>query len=321
MRIGRLHIPLPARKETTAWALVALAAHTAWGSYPVLARYLQRVSGLPSLSILFFGNLLLLGPLLAYTLRQHGRAFLSNRLLWTFSLVVVLRAITNLLAVRYTLAVYVQLITLMTPLVVVALSALLLKERAPQGTGPALALSLTGAALTLGGNLSQGSFASLSADDWLGLTLASASTLFLALYMILVRRSAHRRVPGDALLTTQVMAVVLTSGAASLLLGEDLGRWLALRTSDWLVFVAYTGGVLAGANVGQIAAIRRLGAPTVSSLLPWRLVSTLAFAALLLGERLTSPLQIGGALLVLGSLSWYLWRTARAVPAPAVGEF
>jgi drug/metabolite transporter (DMT)-like permease len=44
----------------------------------------------------------------------------------------------------------------------------------------------------------------------------------------------------------------------------------------------------------------------VSSLLAWRLVSALIFAALLLDERLTSPWQLLGALIVLITVTWYL---------------
>ncbi|MFZ1770121.1 MAG: hypothetical protein WAU00_13040 [Caldilinea sp.] len=56
----------------------------------------------------------------------------------------------------------------------------------------------------------------------------------------------------------------------------------------------------------QIAAIRRLGAPMVSSLMGWRLVATLSAGMLLLDEQLTSPLQVVGMILVLSTITWYL---------------
>jgi drug/metabolite transporter (DMT)-like permease len=75
-----------------------------------------------------------------------------------------------------------------------------------------------------------------------------------------------------------------------------------------LIFAAFSLGVLFGANTGQVGALQHLGAPMVSSLLAWRLVSALIFAALLLDERLTSLWQLLGALLVLITVTWYLHR-------------
>ena len=74
------------------------------------------------------------------------------------------------------------------------------------------------------------------------------------------------------------------------------------------MFAVFTLGVLAGANLGQIGALRHLGAPLVSSLLGWRLVSALIIAGVLLGERLTSLWQVMGALIVLVTITWYLWQ-------------
>ncbi|MGL4650414.1 MAG: EamA family transporter, partial [Caldilineaceae bacterium] len=104
------------------WLLLALGAHTGWGIYPVLGRYLQTVSGLPSLSLLVVGYAPLAILFLVYTLPRHGRAIARSRALWVFALIVVARSITNILAARYTAALYVQLITLMTPFIVAFLS-------------------------------------------------------------------------------------------------------------------------------------------------------------------------------------------------------
>ena len=66
--------------------------------------------------------------------------------------------------------------------------------------------------------------------------------------------------------------------------------------------------VVVWANGMQIAALRKLGAPVVSSLMGWRLVSTLVLGMLLLGEGLSSPWQALGMVIVLGTLTWYLTR-------------
>jgi type VI protein secretion system component VasK len=59
-----------------------------------------------------------------------------------------------------------------------------------------------------------------------------------------------------------------------------------------------------------------LGAPLVSSVMAWRLIATLALAAILLGERLDSWWQALGAVMVMITITGYLWRQAR----PFVGR-
>lgn len=290
------------------WYAVALAAHTGWGIYPVLGRYLQTVSGLPSMSVLVLGGLPLTLWLCCVILPRHGWRIYATPILWIFGAVTVLRSITNILSQRYTLAIYVQLIGLMTPFLVVLLNRVVLKERAPRFTLPTLSLITLGALLMMSDIGAAGVAITLTEADWLGITLALTSSLFLALYMILVRRTAHTAASGDAVLAFQTVLIQISALSLSLFWGEDWGRWRAIGAQDWAVFVAYSLLVVVIANGLQIAAIRRLGAPMVSSLMGWRLVATLSLGMLLLGEHLTSFWQGIGMLLVLGTITWYLGR-------------
>ena len=304
--------PSPARRHESsewAWMLVALGAHTGWGAYPVLARYLQTVSHLPSMSLLTLGYLFVLPVLAVVVLPRMDRSILRLRLLWLFAAIVVLRGITNLLAARYTLAIYVQLITLMTPFVVALLSKTFLRQPIPPYTGRAVTLSLVGALLMMSGNIGQvGVQLALTPSDGLGIALAFISTFSLAIYMIIVRYTVLDDVPGQAILLVQAVTLLGMSALLSFLLREDWSRWQAIVPADWLVFGAFSLGVLLGANMSQIEALQHLGAPLVSSLLSWRLVSALFVAALLLDERLTSLWQVVGALMVLVTITWYLQR-------------
>jgi drug/metabolite transporter (DMT)-like permease len=291
------------------WLLVSLGAHTGWGAYPVLARYLQTVSLLPGLSLLALSNLILSGITGVASIWRHRAIILRSPILWYFSGVVVLRAITHIFALRYTLAIYVQLVTLMTPFLVIALSAIFFRERIPPFTGRAVLLSTVGACLMMSDEITlAGIRLTLAPSDTIGITLAFISSCFLALYMVLIRRSAKLNVPGEAIFSVQLVSLAVATGLLSLLLGEDWGLWLDMGVSDWFVFLAYTFIALLGANIMQIGALRELGAPMVSSLMPWRLVSTLFISALILGERLSSPLQGSGAVVVLLSITWYLRR-------------
>jgi drug/metabolite transporter (DMT)-like permease len=291
------------------WIFAALAAHTAWGAYPVLARYLQTISLLPSMSLLVAGSAVALVALLIVVRPRLQLSLFRSRLMWFFLLVIIIRATSNLLAVRFTLAIYVQLITLMTPFLVVLLSASFLRDRIPPYTGRAIFLASIGALLMMSGNLSEtGLRPDFGPDDWLGIGLAFGSSLTLALYMIIIRRGAQHQISGRSMLLVQLGAILVFSLVVSLLLGEEWQRWRRLTPFDWLIFLAFSLGVLFGANMGQVGALRHLGAPMVSSLLAWRLVSALVFAALLLDERLTSPVQFLGALIVLTTITWYLRR-------------
>lgn len=292
------------------WMVAALAAQTSWGAYPVLARYLQTVSRLPSMSILALGNgvALLLVTLLLWS-RIEWRT-LRTPLLLLFALIVVGRGVTNFLAARFTLSIYVQLITQLTPFLVALLSTAVFHEALPRYTGRALILCLLGAVLMMSGNIGVAVGSGIGRNDWLGIGLAAFSSLLLASYMLIVRRSsdANVHIPGETLWLVQLFSLSFASGVISLLVGEDLGRWTTLAPFDWLIFAAIVLGVFVGANAGQISAIRHLGAPMVSSILSWRLVSALVLAAILLGERLTSRWQVVGAALVLLTITWYLWQ-------------
>lgn len=300
-----------------AWILAALAAHTAWGAYPVLARYLQIVSHLPSMALLAAGSLTALAVLVVFVRPSLDWRIFRSRLMWLFVVVIITRAITNLLAARFTLAIYVQLITLMTPFLVALLSATLLRDRIPPYTGRAITIALVGAVLMMSGDISEpGTPLALGPSDWLGIGLAFASTFALALYMILIRRGVHHQIRGETMFLVQMLAIAAFSLPVSFLVGSDWTQFGRLSVGDWLIYALFSLGVLFGANMGQIGALRHLGAPMVSSLMAWRLVSALVVALLLLDERLTSVWQVLGALIVLVTISWYLWQQRRIAPEP-----
>ena len=289
------------------WYAAALAAHTGWGIYPAVGRYLQTVVDLPSMSVLVLGGILMTVMLFLYVLPRYGWRIYAVPMLWAFGAVTVMRSITNILSQRFTLAIYVQLVGLLTPFLVVLLNRLILQEKPPRHTLTAIVLSTFGAVLMMSQGLGANGLAlALTASDWLGISLAFGSSLFLALYMILVRRTAQQQIPGEAVLVFQTVLIQISALAISLLIGENWGQWLSLDLMGWAVFAAYVLLVVIGANGLQIASIRHLGAPLVSSLMGWRLVSTLSAGMLLLGEHLTSPWQALGMVIVLATVTWYL---------------
>ena len=291
------------------WLMAALVAQMGWGAYPVLLRYTQTISGLPGLAMLAVANFIVLIIALALFWSRIDKSIFRLRIVWLFGLMVVIRGVTNLLATRYTLAVYAQLIYLMTPFIVAILSRVFLHEKLPRYLFRALTISLLGVLLVMSGSLSDvGVETAVIRNDFLGISLAIASSLALALYMILTRRTANHKASGEGLLIVHLISLFSFTFLTSLLLGEDWSRWTSLGPMDWFVFALICFGVLLGANLGQIRSIQRLGAPLVSSMMAIRLVSALVFAAVLLNERLTSAWQLFGATIVVITITWFLRR-------------
>ena len=293
--------------STWQWFTVALLAQMGWGANIVLLRYLQTISGIPSFSLLAMGNFIVLLIVAIVFLPRIDKSVFRMRIVWIFGGMVVLRGITNLLATRFTLATYIQVIYLMTPFVVALLSKMVLRESLPKHTFKALTIALVGALLIMSGSLTDTAVStSTSRNDLLGISFALASTLFLALYMLIARRTAKHNAPGEALLIVHLLFLFVFSSLMSFLFQENLTEWGTLGQSDWIIFIIYSLGILMGANLGQIRSIQKLGAPLVSSMMPIRLVSALLFAGLLLGERLSSGWQVLGTAVVIITITWYL---------------
>ncbi|MCP5097083.1 MAG: DMT family transporter [Chloroflexi bacterium] len=288
------------------WYSVAIISQLLWGMYPVLLRYLQTVSQIPSLSLLAVGNLTVLLIVGVRYWPRIDKKYFRLRIVWLFGLMVLLRGVTNLLATRFTLAIYAQLIYLMTPFVVALISRVILREPLPKNTIRALVICLVGALMIMSGNVGTMGETAVSRNDWVGITLAIASTIALAIYMIVVRRSRNHQAPSEVLLIVHLISLSSIPLIGSFILQENWAQWQSLTLTDWGVFVLFSLGVLFSGNLAQIRSIQQLGAPLVSSLMASRLVSALLFGALLLGERFTSVWQILGAGIVIITITWYL---------------
>ena len=289
------------------WLLVALIAHTCWGISPVLARYLQNVVGLPSMSFLTVVGSPLLLTMLFFMLPRHGFGFINSSTLWTLGVLHVLRVASNLLAARFTLAINVQLFGLMTPFIVVGLNWLLLRETMPPYTKRAILATFVGAILMLASDISRTSINfNLELNDRIGIGLAIGTGVLFALHMMVVRRGAQNNLHPSQMLVFQGSMLTPPALVTSFLLKEDWAPWLRLPTIDILAILVFIVLVPIGANISNITSIARIGAPAVSSLMPWRLVVTLAIGWLVLNEKLVNSWEVIGAITVFLAVGWYL---------------
>ena len=189
--------------------------------------------------------------MVVYVLPRYGLAPFRSRSIWLLALVVVVRATTNLLSARFTLSIYVQLIALLTPFIVVLLSRAVFHERIPRYTGRAIFFSSLGALLMMNSTVSvAGIRFDFTPQDWLGISLALGSSFSLAIYMLVIRRTATatKAIPGDVVLIFQSVVIMFTAFLISLLIGEDWSRWGELGRAIGLVVLADIVLVIFGAN-------------------------------------------------------------------------
>ena len=314
----RLKIP---RLSVYVW--VALLAQLAWGSYPPTAK--RALMEVPKFSLLFLATLAtaITGAAVMWREEQRSpgevvRFLFGERVLWAVGGVVALRSVTNIFAIDLTRATWVQLIYLLAPFVAAFLGAWFFDEPTPPFTYPALTLSTVGAVLTLVSDWSD-VMAGFSRQDFLGLGVALVSMLALAMYFQLVRRS-HRREAGRGMIMVQQSAALVPMYALlSVSAGEDWTAWAHLSSAGWATVAWVIFGAFVAGTLFQITALGGMKAAQVTSLMPLRLVSAIVLGWWLLGERLTTLWQWLGALLVVVTVSAYLWVQQRVEEARISG--
>ena len=289
--------------------LLALAAHTGRGIFPVLARYLQTVKELPTFAFMAIVGIPLMIMFIVQVIEGKVNRQLLARAMWMMALAAVARTFFGNLAARFTLASVVQLFALMTPFIVVFLNGIFFKEKLPKFTIWATGLCTIGAVLMLSKDLTQGglSFQFRSAD-FLGIVFAIASAVSTALYLLSVRHTVkYSEFSPLLILGFQTIIICGIAAIVSVLIGESLEPWRKLTLTDWGVVTIFSVIVVIGSNALQIFALKYVSAPAVSSMMAWRLVVTVVLAYFILGEKLETVTQIAGAILVAATVSWYLW--------------
>lgn len=297
----------PAPISRNMWLFAALLGHSAWGVYPVLARYLQLDAQLPGMTLLMVANG---SALLVMAVVVWWRGELRQLLVragWLVALFAALRAITNVLAARYAPAAQVTLIGLLTPPLVAVMGRVWFDDPPPPRTTLVLIISCIGALVMLSGDLQQASFwQSSGTSSWVGIALATSSSVLLALYMLSVRRTYKYGISSEATFLLQLIAVVGTAIPISIIQKDNWQPWLHLQPSHWIALGVFAFVIVIGANLLQVYTLRKLGAPLVTSVQAWRLPMAAIVAGLVLGEWMQTPTEFIGAAITAGSVTWYL---------------
>jgi drug/metabolite transporter (DMT)-like permease len=269
--------------------------------------------------------------------------FLLNWRLWLYVAALVIRCGTAEYASQFTSAVYVILIGLLSPFFIVLIISVLMRNtregkvnKITWKTFAALVATLLGSVIIILGGITdpkspQGGKPwydfirewnvqwselgqTLTSRDAIGLTLAFFSAIFLSVYIVLVRElktacantSASVITTGDGMLMFQYFSIMVPFVIPSVAL-EDWSPWLELDWRSWLVFSAYSLIVIWMSQLTGLVAIQVLGATIVGAALPLRIVSAIICSAILLKENLASGWQIVGSVIVLLSISIFLY--------------
>lgn len=287
-------LPAPGASGLSAGlALIAVSA-AAFGAMAIFARYAYR-DGMDVQGVLLL-RFAIAGGVLAALMLALRRPWPRGRALGVAcgmgAIGYVGQAACYFAALQYASAGLVALLLYTFPTIVCLLSVAFLGERLGARQGVLLAVSFAGTALMLGGGSGSGA----------GIALALGAAAFYSVYIVVGARELGAT---DALASTTVVCLA----ACATLLGSTLWHAPALPATGagWMAMagIALVSTVLA--ILAFFAGLKRLGPSTASIASTLEPLVTVALAAALLGETLSSIQLIGGAL-VLASAAWLARR-------------
>lgn len=178
------------------------------------------------------------------------------------------------------------------PAIVALLSAAFLREPLTSARAAAIALTAAGCALVVQ------AFAPGARADVAGVVLGVGAGLGYAVFNVL----SFQWLPGRSRLVLMTYTFALSAvaiAAACLLTGQDLSpvRW---SVSGWALLLAIVAVPTVAAVLLYLGAIRRLGAAQAAIVSTTEPLFTIAFAAAVLGERLSLGQALGAALVLAG---------------------
>jgi drug/metabolite transporter (DMT)-like permease len=322
------------------WQLAALSAHVGWGCYPVLARRLQSEDCLPEgvVAIPLFLLLLVLNVIAASFLVIYmigGKLFAKGgvevvkeeRLPWsmkttkiaiTLCVVQFARALTNLASAKFTLARWISMMNLTTPLWSALVDRLFGKALKPW-TFPAIFASAAASCLVLFAGTEDNS---LSHDDLIGLFLQLLSSFCLCLYMHTIQATGGLLTEEEVLFWSN-SSLIIFAMIGSLLVdaGSGIAGWLDplyhLDVEGWVLLILFAMVVYFGAALVQQYALRQIGATGVATLMPVRLVAATVGGFVLLGEPVRNALEAFGLVLIIVIVVAYI-RVSSGSSPPAI---
>ncbi len=268
--------------------------------------------------------------------------FLLNGKLWIFIVVTCTRTVTNILSSKFTSAIFVQLFALLTVFLVPLFSWFIYRnannqEKLSWQMFAALFVTIIGSVLIIIGGVNDNTDTvwyqffytfsinwqtlGLTNSDLIGIAMAIISATCLAGYMVVVKSLKSNTNASSVITGGENMFIFQNTLIALVLLipslvTEDWSVYARLSLANWGMFMLFIILVMLCANLISILCIQSIGATTVGSILSIRLVSAIVFSAIILHENLSTLWQLVGSILVLGSVSVFLFWQQRNMNKP-----
>jgi drug/metabolite transporter (DMT)-like permease len=270
-------------------SLIVSALAASWG---IIGIVVAKLDELPALTIVFFRvalAALAIGAFLAAT-RRVFLMRLPSRAPLGLGFLLALHWGLYFLALQNTSVTSAVLITYSGPIFMAMLAPVMLSEHVPRSTIVALALSLGGVGLIA---LAGGDGAGAVRVE--GVLLALGAAVSMAVLIVSLKRWGHHLEPITVVFWQSVTAAVLLTPAVVLpsfdLGGREIGYLLALG-----VLLTGVSGVI------YVSAVRFVPATSAGILAYLEPVSAAILASLLLDERLTAQILLGGVCIVAGGV-------------------
>lgn len=288
-----------------------LAAVGIWGMAPVATRALVLLlAPLPLLVIRMGVATIVLLPWCGPVLRRSGRPYIP-RLVLAGLLGMVGYNLPVTIGLQWVPASTAGLVLASEPVWLLVLPAVFLGERVTRRCWAGAAVALAGVALLAGPGVlsSHGGTRELA-----GVSLIALGTLLFAAYTLMLRPVSRACGPVPATAASTVAGSMLYAAFAGTVVPGQLGRLPAAAWGE-LAFLAI-GSMVVGMLAWNLA-MARLPGHRASLLLYLEPLVSVAGAVVLLGERLSADLAVGGVL-VLGGIAatWTPGPQDKAPPPP-----
>jgi drug/metabolite transporter (DMT)-like permease len=272
-------------KQLTGILLIAISA-ASFGTLAIFGRFLYA-DGLDTFTMLFlrFGIAALLMTVILVARREEiPRGRILVQLIGMGALGYVGQSFSYLTAINYASAGLVALLLYLYPMFVFVLSVIILRERVTWIKIVALALALTGTALTVdpaGGQLR-------------GILLAICAALIYSVYIIMGTNVMKHVSPVQS-----SMVIFASAGGVYGILTAFNGLHLPASRSGWMGIVGIVLIATVIPVVTFLAGLERIGPTSAAMLSTLEPVVTILLAAWIFDERLMPIVMLGGGLILI----------------------
>jgi drug/metabolite transporter (DMT)-like permease len=291
--------PRRAPSGSGAGTAAGLAAVGIWGMAPVATRALVlQLAPLPLLVIRMGMAAVVLLPWCRPMLRRPGRQYIP-RLVIAGLLGMVGYNLPVTIGLQWVPASTAGLVLASEPVWLLLLAAVFLGERVSRRCWAGAAVALAGVALLAGPGVLSPRSSRGGAGELAGVSLIALGTLLFAAYTLVLRPASRACGPVPATAASTVAGSLFYAAFAGTVSSAQLGRLPAAAWGE-LAFLA-VGSIVVGMLAWNLA-VARLPGQRASLLLYLEPLVSVAGAVVLLGERLSADLAVGGAL-VLGGIA------------------